>query len=725
MVTMARDNVVSFPESTRSAVGEQVRARTLEEARDLAAQKLREVTRNCCAVLGEHMLQRGDDADEREQRNLYYLGAETLRSNAVRIEGLVAAQWLKLFDVITMAPGRSAPLVSVAPAAELELVDFVDMDEQMAAKALVEHLRETCEEGLFAVGRRLAYLIGQEEGNLAIEPILAESFQAAFKETALPTALRIEMLRGIQRMAKESFGALVHDLNAFLVGRGVLPQLRRSYSRAQTTENKARGTRGADSGDLFGLLQRLIASPSGAGGVPSGIGGPAGGLVGGLGQGSAMSMATMAAAMEQAMATLDRLQQVPLVAVAPTTSVLREFRQSDAGQGLGHVDAVTVDIVATLFDFIFDDPAIADPIKALVARLQIPVLKVAMLDKSFFSSKAHPARRLLDGISRAAARCGPGAGHDDPLYARIAAIIDRVQSEFAHDARLFDVLCGELDEFLDRHEAEADARAERAAPLVAEREKREMAAVAADAALAGWLSGSLPAAVTDLLTHEWRGLLVHHYVNDDHVGWEAALNNAADLVASVQPLSSAQARMQLATRLPVLVKSIHDGLDRIKVAMERRMALIDSLFSLHAAVLRGAAPVVTMALPQTPAESQPEIVSESIEVGDTCLDSVSLVDAARVPVQESGSAAQQEVDGLRRGDWVEFAMDAGAVRYRLSWISPERGILLFTNPQSPRAISVAPAALALQIERGEAAIVPVEPIFERAVHRALEALKAA
>lgn len=723
MVTMARDNVVSFPESARSAVSEQSRARTLREARDLVAQKLRETTRNCCAVLGEHMLQCGDDADEREQRNLYYLGAETLRTNAVRMEGLVAAHWLKLFDAVTMAPYRSAMLAPVAPAAELELLDLGDMDEQMAAKALADHLRETCEEGFFAAGRRLAYLIGQDEGTVAIEPILAETFQTAFKETALPTALRIEVLRGIQRMAKETLGGLVHDLNAFLVGRGVLPQLRRSYSRGQRAEKEARGALGADSGDLFNLLQRLIASPPGTAASVGGMSGSAGGFA----LGHTVSMATMAAAMEQAMATLDRLQHAPLgAAVAPTTSVLREFRQSDVGQGLGHVDAVRVDIVATLFDFIFDDPAIADPIKALVARLQIPVLKVAMLDKSFFSSKAHPARRLLDGFSRAAARCGPGAGHDDPLYARIAAIIDRVQSEFAHDARLFDVLCGELEEFLDRQEAEADARAEQAAPLVAEREKREMAAVAADAALATWLSGSLPSAVTDLLTHEWRALLVHHYVNDDHVGWEAALNNAADLVASVQPLSSAQARMQLATRLPVLVKSIHDGLDRIKVAMERRMALIDSLFSLHAAVLRGAAPVVTMALPQTPAEIQPEIVSESIEAGDTRLDSVSLVDADRVPVPESDSAAQQDVDDLRRGDWVEFVMgDAGAVRYRLSWISPERGILLFTNPQSPRAISVAPAALALQIERGEAAIVPVKPIFDRAVHRALEALKAA
>jgi len=48
-----------------------------------------------------------------------------------------------------------------------------------------------------------------------------------------------------------------------------------------------------------------------------------------------------------------------------------------------------------------------------------------------------------------------------------------------------------------------------------------------------------------------------------------------------------------------------------------------------------------------------------------------------------------------------------------------------TNPQSPRAMSVSPDALALKIERGEATILAVEPIFDRAVNRALATLQAA
>jgi hypothetical protein len=83
----------------------------------------------------------------------------------------------------------------------------------------------------------------------------------------------------------------------------------------------------------------------------------------------------------------------------------------------------------------------------------------------------------------------------------------------------------------------------------------------------------------------------------------------------------------------------------------------------------------------------------------------------------------ESIAELQRGDWVEFTDSGVAVRYRLSWVSPQRGILLFTNPHSPRALSIAPTALALRIERGDACIVPVEPIFDRAVSRALETLK--
>jgi hypothetical protein len=349
-----------------------------------------------------------------------------------------------------------------------------------------------------------------------------------------------------------------------------------------------------------------------------------------------------------------------------------------------------------------------------------------MLDKTFFSSKSHPARRLLDGISRAAVRCGPHAGHEDPLYARVAELVERLQTEFSQDTSLFDLLNGELEAFLENQEAEADARAAQAAPFVEAQERRELAAMAAEQSLAGWLAMPLPAVITDMLNNEWRALLVRYYLADQHDAWSEAINTISDLVASVQPQPELGGRKLLATRLPALVKRIHDYLDSLSVADDRRLSVIDSLFSLHAAVLRGTAPVVTTVWPTTPLAVRPEIASERIEHGDTFLDSISLSDAGVLPAAYDTGDAADSVAQLLRGDWVEFIeAEAGPVRYRLSWISPQRGILLFTNPHSPRALSVAPAALAVQIERGDAHIVPVEPIFDRAVNRALETLRVA
>jgi hypothetical protein len=732
MAATAPDNVIQFPDPTRDPVVGSDRALSLKASRDFLAQKLREAMRALLPEIEEEMLTRGDLADERAPRNLYYGAGETLRDNAVRLESLSAAHWLRLFDEAARDSDGPKADVHAREVAELQLVELGDLDEELAAKAIASQLRDGCEDGLFAIGRRLAYLAGRDEGRMPVAELLASALRAAVADIGLSGPASREVLRAFGRHAVRGLSPAIHAANAFLVGCNVLPKLRRSYAGPSAGKPKvADADASTDAGDVFALLQRLVSVAAAGGRVAAAatISEPAG-LVPGASfvAREGVSMGSMALAMEKVMASLDALQcsMPPAIDAMPTTRLLREFRVSEAGQRLGYLDAVTADIVATLFDFMFDDPAIADPIKALIGRMQIPVLKVAMLDKSFFSSKAHPARRLLDGISRAAVRCGPGVGHEDPLYARVLAIIEHLQREFSQDTSLFGMLCAELDTFLDSQEAEADARAAKAAPLVVAQEEREMAALAADRALAGWLAMPLPAAVLDILCHEWRGLLVSHYLEANAEAWTTAVDMIANLVASVQPHPDVRERRLLAAKLPMLVKRIHDSLDRSQVPDARRLVLIDSLFSLHAAVLRGASPALAVMPPAPLPAAEPEIASEVIEEGDTRLDNISLLDTGILTENEGAHDAVAEVDNLQRGDWVEF-MDAenGFVRYRLAWISPQRGIMLFTNPQSPRALSIAPAALAVQINRGEAAILSAEPIFDRAMNRALESLKAA
>ena len=726
---MALDNVIKFPEAGRDPAPWSDRARTLRASNDHLAQKLSAALASMLPEIDEDLLTRGDLADERERRQHYYGTHEALQQNATRLETLFAAHWQRLIG----AAGRRRHIANETTVAadfdQLQLVDFGDVDEDLAVRAIASRLRDGCEEGLFAAGRRLAFLAGCGDEDIPVAELLADALHAAVSEAGFAPPARLEMLKAIGRHGVAYLAPAIHDANAFLIDRNVLPKLRRSYARPDQGQQKMpEASKLADGADVFALLQRLVGAPAGNGaGSVSGLPGlAAAGPRYGLAE-PGVSLASMAFAMEAVMTSLTALQRsIPLAAAWPPTNMLHEFRHSDAGRHLGPIEAVTVDIVATLFDFMFDDAAIADPIKALIGRIQIPVLKVAMLDRSFFSSKAHPARRLLDGISRAAVRCGPHAGRDDPLYARLAELIDHLQGEFNQDTGLFDRLCDELDAFLTRQEAVADARAAKVVPLVAAAEQRQLAAQAADQALTGWLAMPLPAVVSDLLAHEWRARLVDHHLKGDQDGWTASVTTVADLVASVQPQPDVRERRLLAARLPMLVKRIHDALDGAQVPDIRRLALIDGLFTLHAAVLRGAAPAVAPAPLPPAAATEPEIASEVIAQGDAQVDNISLVGSELPPANEAAYDIAGEVARLKRGDWVEFMdADQGFVRYRLSWVSPQRGILLFTNPQSPRALAVAPAALAVQLRRGDAAIMPAEPIFDRAVSRALATLKAA
>ncbi|MEF8721045.1 MAG: DUF1631 family protein [Candidatus Accumulibacter necessarius] len=731
-VPVPANNVIRFPEGVRGALVDVDHPGVLTEARDLMGCKLRDAFRSVLPRVEEELLSKGDVACGRAQRVLFYHTGEAIHAKAPQLEGALLAKWSALFTQACRASNKGRRGAASSPPQELQLVDFGAMDEELVVKAIAGSLRSQCDEGLFAIGRRLAFLSGEPEGSLPIEHLIAESLGGAFEDAGLVGKAKLEILQLMERHAVDVFGPTIDDLNAFLIGRGVLPQLSRTCSPSPNQPRNATDPgKPAESADLFALLQELVRPPQ----VSAGTGGASVGSGAGYGPSTGVSMggaspAGMAVAMEQVMASLDTLQRaVPVqTAAALMDNVLRQFHSSDAGQNLDYLHSVTVDIVATLFDFIFDDASVADPIKALVARMQIPVLKVAMLDKTFFSSKSHPARRLLDGISRAAVRCGPQAGHDNPLYARVAEIVERLQNEFSQDTELFDTLCIELEAFLESQEAAADAHAVNAAPLVAEQERYELAAAAADHALVGWLAMPLPSAVTDLLDNEWRKLLVRHSMDGDNAAWEAAMDTVSELVASVDIPSDVPSRKRLAARLPTLVRRICNGLGRLEMADDRRLALIDALFSVHAAVLRGTAPPIVTPRPVLPvAEPVPvSLAREQVVRGETQIERISLAGANELPPSRDRADVLSLVGSLQRGDWVEFANpESGPLRYRLSWISPQRGILLFTTSQSPRAISVTPNALALQIERGEAILMPPEPMFDRAVNRALQKLKAA
>ncbi|WP_122604087.1 DUF1631 family protein, partial [Pseudomonas viridiflava] len=111
----------------------------------------------------------------------------------------------------------------------------------------------------------------------------------------------------------------------------------------------------------------------------------------------------------------------------------------------GSGDEDVINLVAMLFEFILDDRNLPPSLRALIGRLQIPMLKVAVLDKSFFSRGSHPARRLLNEIATAALGWG---GRDDyqrdSLYLRVEQIVQRLLNDFVDDTAIFSELLADF-----------------------------------------------------------------------------------------------------------------------------------------------------------------------------------------------------------------------------------------------------------------------------------------
>jgi hypothetical protein len=60
-----------------------------------------------------------------------------------------------------------------------------------------------------------------------------------------------------------------------------------------------------------------------------------------------------------------------------------------------------INLVTLLYDAIWQDESVPIPIKELIGRTQITIIKVALSDTTFFNKKDHPARMVLNDFAAA------------------------------------------------------------------------------------------------------------------------------------------------------------------------------------------------------------------------------------------------------------------------------------------------------------------------------------
>ncbi|TXC65254.1 DUF1631 domain-containing protein [Piscinibacter aquaticus] len=130
-------------------------------------------------------------------------------------------------------------------------------------------------------------------------------------------------------------------------------------------------------------------------------------------------------------------------------NLIRAHREELMQASSGKLDHMVIDVVGSLFDQILSDPRVPPQMARQIARLQLPVLRVAMHDSTFFSSRRHPVRRFVNRIASAA--CAFDDFDDGPgkeLLDRVKQLVQEIVEGDFDQIEIYTAKLADLEQFI-------------------------------------------------------------------------------------------------------------------------------------------------------------------------------------------------------------------------------------------------------------------------------------
>ena len=266
-------------------------------------------------------------------------------------------------------------------------------------------------------------------------------------------------------------------------------------------------------------------------------------------------------------------------------------------------DDDVINVVGMMFNVILEDRNLSDSMKAVIGRLQIPLVKVALLDQSFFSQSAHPARKLLNGLAKAGVGCvDENHSGRDAIFCKIQSVVQEVLDQNDHGIELYESLLTEFDLFIKKEEKRSALIERRILDAEAGRAKTDQARSEVNVAIQSLLAGKeIPPVVLKLIKGAWANVLFVALLKGgpDAEVWQKKLSIASDLIWSVQPGSAMHSKQRLLEMVPKLLADLRDGLTEISFNPCEMGQLFADLQGLHLHLLEGDTGASVNEAPQT------------------------------------------------------------------------------------------------------------------------------
>ena len=425
---------------------------------------------------------------------------------------------------------------------------------------------------------------------------------------------------------------------------------------------------------------------------------------------------------ESPIATRDLLQTLGRMDAEPTmpggAATIEDIKQSLLAQArqqhgkpvaLAPADNDTFDLLGLLYSHLQQEIRDDAPAAALVKRLQVTLLRVALQDRAFFVRPNHPARQLLSTVSETAAKWLGDDDIDPSLLTPLQEAVTHAVKHFDGDVAVFEQSNQQLKTHIDAQVKRAETLEKRHVEAARGKEKLEAAKLRAEQVLAEVMGdASLPKFTRALLNQSWADVLTLTFLRhgEGSEEWKRQLDATRQVVAACTHRDADAEHPALKTHVEAALKQVGYHDEEADVIARR---LSSSLRE------------------DEDGESRTELTMKlkaRVRLGEEA-------QKARKPDLPTRSEHEQECyEQLRLlpfGTWLEFVTNqqGDVIRRRMSWFSPVTGNALFVNQRGQRVGEHSLDTLARMMAKDQVRIVTAHRagLVDRAWHAAINALR--
>lgn len=422
--------------------------------------------------------------------------------------------------------------------------------------------------------------------------------------------------------------------------------------------------------------------------------------------------------------------------VEQANTALRQRTSSLKQAATTSAEKATIEIVALMFQSILAEDRIPPAVRVWFARLQMPVLRVAISEPEFFGSLQHPARRLIDRMGS----CVLGfdvAVSGGAMEVEIKRIVQVIEQYPETGRRVFQLVYDEFQKFLSKFLSE-NGSAARVVSIAQQVEQKETLAIQYTIEMRNMLN-DMPVReeIREFLFKIWAEVLALAAMRNgpQHQETITMKRAAADLVWAASAKPNRADRAKVISDLPKLLQLLRKGMTMlamdIKAQDEQLKVISDTLADAFMSKTDGISSERIDEMAKRLVNLEDYLSDE--DVGDLPLDTEALVmmigiDASDIEVVTDGGS--QPTDAMRAwaaelqlGAWFSLDHNGRTSHVQFAWRSDRKQLHLFASSDG-RNFLIQARRLAAYLQAGLLIPTEEEALTVRATRDALAKLEA-